>query len=337
MRRRAPRFERPVRPLLNRKSLCIAAGSAAAMDLSSFRSLHPDLCDAGRLRALGARGVPEGARELRPEALDTVSVAGPKDPNTLPAILKAGPEAVAWYVSFRLDPDRWGVCLREGGLRALKEEYHRIIWRDLGKYADRPIDDVAERIEYTLVLDYLLTHSRFHYLVDVIAAEREAGDGRPRYLPYLEWRAATAQKPPATPGDIVNLEEALANLEAFKSFINPAYCDAIARLVQGRLDERNVQEWQAFFVGARWGTEIANAISRQPVGFRDFTKFLNRTTSVGSTNYVRVKYSYNPETYTNALKALSFRIDGAEPPKDLSHATNPFTAEPPPYRMFLVP
>ena len=306
------------------------------MDPSSFRDRMPAMCDASRLLAAGARGPADGARELAAEALDAFAVAGAKDPNTLPAMLKAGPEAVAWYVSFRVDPERWGVYLREGGMKALKEEYHRIIWRDLGKYADRPIDDVAERIEYTLVLDYLLTHSRFHYLVDVVAAEREAADGRARYLPYLQWRAATAQKPPAAPGEVVNLEEAIANLEAFKNFINPAYCDSIARLVQGRLDERNVQEWQAFFVGARWGTEIANALSRQPPGFRDFTKFLNRTTSVGSTNYVRVKYSYNPETYVNGLKALACRIDGTEPPKDLSAAPNPFAIEPPPLRMFLV-
>ncbi len=306
------------------------------MDLASFRSRHPAMCDARRLLAAGAWGPADGAREIPPEVLDSFAVAGEKDPGTLPAMLKAGPEAIAQYVSFRLDPGRSGVYLRERGLKALKEEYHRIIWRDLGKYADRPIDDVAERIEYTLVLDYLLTHTRFHHLVDAIAAEREAVDGRARYLPYLEWRAATSAKPPAAPGEVVNLEEALANLEAFKNFINPAYCDAIARLVQGRLDERNVQEWQAFFVGARWGTEIANALSRQPPGFRDFTKFLNRTTSVGSTNYVRVKYSYNPESYTNALKALSCRIDGAEPPADLSQASNPFTIEPPPMRVFLV-
>ncbi len=305
------------------------------MDLSAFRTAYPALGDEARLRALGAAEPSSDARLLPPEALDSFSVAGPKDPGTLPAILKAGPEAVARYVSFRMSPDRWGVYLRESGVKGLKEEYHRIIWRDLGKYADKPIDDVAERIEYTLVLDYLLTHSRFHYLVDVVAAQREMEDGKPRYIPYLEWRAATASKPPAAPGEVVNLEEALANLEAFKNFINPAYCDAIARLVQGRLDERNVQEWQAFFVGARWGTEIANALSRQPPGFRDFTKFLNRTTSVGSTNYVRVKYSYNPESYTNAQKALSFRIDGAEPPKDLSQAQNPFTMEPPPLPMFL--
>ena len=89
-------------------------------------------------------------------------------------------------------------------------------------------------------------------------------------------------------------------------------------------------------VGARWGTEIANAISRQPPGFRDFTRFLNRTTSVGAYSYVRVKYSYNKEGQDKAQKTLSLRIDGVEPPSDLSSAPNHFEFEPPPFRVFLV-
>ncbi len=309
------------------------------MDLSSFKAQFPALCDDARMRTLGAHEPVPGAKELdlSSEAAEKFSIATPKDPGTLPAMLKQGPEAVAYYVSFRTDPERFGIYVRAGGARALKEEYHRIIWRDLGKYADKPIDDVADRIEYSLVLDYLLTHARFHCLVDTIAATREMADGKARYLPYLEWRVATSRKPPATPADVVDLEEALANLDAFKNFINPAYCDAIAALVQGRLDERNVQEWQAFFVGARWGTEIANALSRQPPGFRDFTRFLNRTTSVGAYSYVRVKYSYNKEGQDNALKTLSLRIDGEAPPADLSGAPNYFETEPPPSRVFLVP
>ena len=309
------------------------------MDFSSFKDQFPAFCDDARLRTAGAREPPPSSRDLdlAGDALESFSVAAAKDPNTLATMLKQGPEAVATYVSFRTDPRRFGIYLREVGVKALKEEYHRIIWRDLGKYADKPIDDVAGRIEYSLVFDYLLTHARFHYLVDALAATREMADGKPRYLPYLEWRAATAQRPPAGPNDVVNLEEALANLEAFKNFINPTYCDAIARLVQGRLDERNVQEWQAFFVGARWGTEVANAISRQPPGFRDFTRFLNRTTSVGAYSYVRVKYSYNKDAQDKALKTLSLRLDGEEPPADLSRAPNPFTEEPPPYRVYLTP
>ncbi|HEY5538265.1 MAG TPA: hypothetical protein VIL58_01840 [Thermoplasmata archaeon] len=307
------------------------------MDLSAFASQHPEMCDRGKLLALGVSDAPPAARPLplTPESLESFTVSAPKDPDALGAMLKQGPEAIATYVSFRVDPRRFGTYLREGGLRSLKEEYHRIIWRDLGKYADKDITEVAERIEYSLVLDYLLTHARLHHLVDLVAAQRELADGRARYIPYIQWREATAKRPPSTPQQFVNLEETIANFEAFKNFINPGYCESIARLVQGRLDERNVQEWQAFFIGGRWGTELAASLSRQPPGFRDFTKLLNRTTSVGATSYVRVKYSYNKDAYDSALKLLSLRIEGAEPAGDLSETPNYFAVEPPEVPVFL--
>src|SRR2546422_3388473 len=212
------------------------------MDLAAFQAQYPTLCEAARMRTLGAHEPAPLAREidLSPETLESFSIGSPKDPGTLPAMLKQGPEAVAYYVSFRTDPDRFGMYVREGGVKALQEEYHRIIWRDLGKYADKPIEDVASRIEYTLVLDYLLTHARFHYLVDAIAATREMADGKRRYLPYLEWRVATAREAPATPDDVVGPEEGPPNPQAVKNFINPRYFDAIAALVPGRLYARDV-------------------------------------------------------------------------------------------------
>src|SRR5256885_1058494 len=116
-------------------------------DLSAFATAHPEFCDSKAVRLPGHAAVPslDGARpfELTADALSAYRVGVPKDPATLPTMLKMGPEAVAFYVSFRLTPDRWGIYVREGALRALKEEYHRIIWRDLGKYADRNVDDVA--------------------------------------------------------------------------------------------------------------------------------------------------------------------------------------------------
>ena len=151
-------------------------------DLSEFASAHPEFCDPKTIRVPGYGEVPslEGARrfELTSENLSSFRVDAAKDPNALPAMLKLGPEAVAFYVSFRLSPKRWGVYIREGGLRALKEEYHRIIWRDLGKYADKNVDDVADKVETTLVLDYLLAHNRVHFVIDRWVAGQETADGK---------------------------------------------------------------------------------------------------------------------------------------------------------------
>lgn len=285
-------------------------------DLAGFGSAHPRFCDPTAIQVPGLGDLPslDGGRpfELSAGALAAYRVEAPKDPETLPRMLKQGPEAVAFYASFRLAPDRWGIYVRERALRALQEEYHRILWRDLGKYADQDVGDVVERVEYTLVLDYLLGHAKIHYLVDRAAAQLEVQSGVARYAPYQAAWYAAPPKPVMAPEDIGNLEEALANLEAFRQYINPAYGDSVSRVVEGRLDERNVNEWKAFFVGGRFAVEMANVFSRQPPGWKDFSKFLNRKTSVGSTNYVRIQYSYSPELLERGQKELSRRIAGKD-------------------------
>ncbi len=294
-------------------------------DLKVFASRFPAFCDAAAVRVPGLGVLPslEGAGRLAmtAESLGSFRVDAPKDPDALPSMVKQGPEAIAFYVSFRLAPDRWGIYLRSRGVKALQEEYHRILWRDLGKYADRDVSDVAERVEYSLVLDYLLTHAKFHFLVDRTAAAWEAGGSAPRYARYqAKWYAAP-QKPVAQqPEDIGNLEEALANLEAFRTYANPSYGEGVAAMVDGRLDPRNVDEWKAFFIGGRFAVEMANVFSRQPAGWKDFSRFLNRKTSVGSTNYVRIQYSYNPEFLERGQKELAKRVAGDAPPA----SENPF-------------
>src|SRR6059036_2245478 len=296
-------------------------------DLAGFASAHPAFCNPKEVRVPGHDRVPPlaGARpfELSADSLSAYRVEAPKDPATLPAMLKMGPEAVAFYVSFRLTPDRWGIYVREGALRALKEEYHRIIWRDLGKYADRNVDDVAEKVETTLVLDYLLAHNRIHFLVDRAAAEWETQAGAAKYAPYQAKWYNPPPKPVLNPEDVGNLDEALANLEAFRQYINPTYADGVAKLVEGRLDERNVNEWKAFFIGGRFTVEMANVFSRQPPGWKDFVRFLNRKTSVGATNYVRIQYSYNPEMLERGQKELTKRIGGPEAVPNLFAAESP--------------
>ena len=293
-------------------------------DFGGFAARYPQLCDPAILRVPGLGSLPSlgDARplDMTAESLGAFRVEAPKDPDALPAMLKQGPEAVAFYVSFRLSPDRWGIYLRSRGVRALQEEYHRILWRDLGKYADRDVADVAERVEYSLVLDYLLTHAKFHLLVDRTAATWEATDGRARYAPYQAAWYAAPQKPVAQqPEDIGNLEEALANLEAFRTYVNPTYGEGVAAMVDGRLDPRNVDEWKAFFIAGRFAVEMANVFSRQPPGWKDFSRFLNRKTSVGSTNYVRIQYSYSPDLLERGQKELANRLEGGTPPEE-----NPF-------------
>ncbi|MGI0149628.1 MAG: hypothetical protein ACREDF_08880, partial [Thermoplasmata archaeon] len=166
-------------------------------------------------------------------------------------------------------------------------------------------------------------HNRVHFLVDKAAAEWEARDRTVRYAPYQAKWYAPSTKPAMTPEDVGNLEEALANMEPFRQYINPSYAESVAKLVEGRLDERNVNEWKAFFIGGRFAVEMANVFSRQPPGWKDFVRFLNRKTSVGATNYVRIQYSYNPEMLERGQKELSRRL------AESADAPNLFKAEAP--------
>src|SRR5438034_8979992 len=95
----------------------------------------------------------------------------------------------------------------------------------------------------------MLAHNRVHFIIDRWAAEQEAGDGKARYAAYQAAWYIAPPKPAMVPEDVGNLEEALANMEAFRQYINPSYAEGVAKLVEGRLDERNVNEWKAFFIG----------------------------------------------------------------------------------------
>src|SRR2546428_11519988 len=108
-------------------------------DLSGFAAAHPEFCDRIAVGVPGLGQLPSlaGARsfELSAETLSALRIESPKDPATLPNMLKIAPEAVAFYVSFLLAPDRRGIYIPEAALRALKEQYHRITRREPGKNA----------------------------------------------------------------------------------------------------------------------------------------------------------------------------------------------------------
>ena len=285
-------------------------------DPAAFRREHAEFCDPAKVRVPGL-GSPPNTDGATPFEGDLSSLAGwPKDPNTIPAMLKQGPEAIGFYLSFRLS-DRWGVYLHRPAVVALREEYHRIIMRDLKGYMEKPlayagppIDDLVAQLEHSLVLDFLAAHFRFHHAVDLAAAQLEEADGVARYAPYQDRQWAEIASPPKDPRAIGNLEEALANFEGFRSYMNPTYTDAIAKIVEGALEERNASEWKAFFIGGRWGVEVANMLSRQPPGYRDVTKLCIRRTSVGATNYVRVMYMPDTQVRDAKAKELSERLAG---------------------------
>src|SRR3989304_380148 len=224
-------------------------------DPATFRAEHPEWCDTAKVRVPGLGDLPptDGATPFDGEL--ALPMAQVKDPDTLPNMLKHGPEACGFYVSFRLS-DRWGLFIKRPALVALKEEFARIILRALKGYTDpaagatkASIDEVLERMYYGLALDFLTSHLRFHHAVDVAAAQVELDEGQARYAPYQDVYWKEFANPPKDPRAIGNLEECLANFEAFRSFMNPNYTDAISKIVEGSLEERNSQEGKGVFIG----------------------------------------------------------------------------------------
>jgi len=285
-------------------------------DAATFRAEHPEFCDPAKVLVPGLGPSPptEGAVAFDGETSALTGVL--KDPDTLPGLLKRGPEAAGFYRSFRFT-DPWGIFVRRAPVVAIKEEFHRIIMRALKGYMDKApgyggasVESLVDQMEFGLALDFLVTHLRFHHAVDVAAARLELAEGQAKYAPYQETYWREFANPPKDPRAIGNLEECLANYEAFRSYMNPNYNDAVAKIVESALEERNSSEWKAFFIGGRWGEEVANFLSRQPPGYRDFTKLCTRRTSVGSTNYVRVMYMPDPDARDQRTKELSDRIGG---------------------------
>lgn len=285
-------------------------------DAAAFRADHPEFCNPRTVRVPGLGNPPpiDGAAAFDGELSAFAGVT--KDPTTIPGLLKQGPETAGFYLSFRLS-DRWGLYLKRASLVAIREEFDRIIMRDLKGYAQKqggyegtPVVELVRQMESSLALDFVVSHLRLHYAVDLAAANLELAEGSAKYAPYQEgyWREFT--NPPKDPRVIANLEEALANFEAFRNYMNPTYTDAIARVVEDALPESSSSEWKAFFIGGRWGVEIANMLSRQPPGYRDVTKLCMRRTSVGATNYVRVMYLPDPQVRDQKARELSERIAG---------------------------
>src|SRR5438094_4062650 len=112
------------------------------------------------------------------------------------------------------------------------------------------------------------------------------------------------------PEDVGNLEEALANMEAFRQYINPSYAEGVAKLVEGRLDERNVNEWKAFFIGGRFAVGMGNMFFRQPPGWKELVPLFNNKNSLGGAHDARIQYFYNPQQVEVGEKEMTTSLTG---------------------------
>lgn len=114
------------------------------------------------------------------------------DPRSSPAQLPPI-DALAYYLPFHFYQYRWGIYLRESGIRQVAATLLA------GRAVASPNDAVA------LASEVLLEHEYFHFMAELACSRGEVALLSHRYAPYFLDRRAAA------------LEEALANARAFRA------------------------------------------------------------------------------------------------------------------------
>lgn len=299
---------------------------ATMVDHGGFRSSHPEFCNPGRLRGLGPepRSPPAGAigvkgwEQILP--LITLPPPPPETPSFKPAprggpagpslkdILGMGNEGLALYHSFRLDPGAWGVYLNRQGLEVLTGELQRIMIRGFPEARQASPERLGE-MAFRLAYDYALGHAKFHAAVDDFAAEAEAGAGRELYGPYLQGPyVRTLRSPPPN----FNLEEALANVVALRTFLNPSAMIELGSSVEKSLPEDHAFRWNSYIMSGLVGAELIFLLRILPPGYRDFLPFLGKRTEVTAYAHMSIQYNLNQEEFNRGLRALASLVLGRE-------------------------
>ena len=167
-----------------------------------------------------------GSDVFLPNELDSAFRLPRVQPQDAEAHNRLGVEAIACYVSFHYSARSWGIYISYRRLAAIAS----IAFRSIPRLTD------ADRLG--LALSFVMDHERFHYWTDVAAAHMELASRRPIYVPYLR------AHPDVHTSSLAQLEEALANVRAYR-----------------RLTDRDVKD-------AAW-----RFMAGQPVGYRDWHNY----------------------------------------------------------------
>jgi hypothetical protein len=106
-------------------------------------------------------------------------------------------EAIAWYISFHIDPSIWGIYVWDEALEAFAAN----TFRTLTGFSD------AEKL--LVAWQFLIDHELFHYWTDVASAQMEFAAKRAVYIPYVRTH-------PDLSSPVCQKEEALANARAWR-------------------------------------------------------------------------------------------------------------------------
>jgi hypothetical protein len=291
------------------------------VDREGFRQAHPEFCDPAKIRVPGldpprvegGKAVEDWRRVLaaleipplppeRPSFKPTAK-GGSQGP-TLRDVLGRGNDGAAHYLSFRLDPGRWGVHLSRSALEVMTGEIQRVVVRGFPEARAAPPDTLGE-LAFHLAYDYALGHAKFHAAVDDFAAEKELALGRELYGPYLQGpylRSLGAAAPN------FNLEEALANVVALRIFLNPSALLELGHGVEKAINEDDAFRWNSYLMSTLVASEFIFLLRVLPPGYRDFLAFLGNRTEVTAYAHMSIQYNVDQQAFGKGLSRLAAQI-----------------------------
>lgn len=228
-----------------------------------------------------------------------------KDPPLVrPLMQKQGAEAFGYYLSFRVDPDRWGLYLRGMPLIGLSKEILRVLnlgFFELGEKV--PLDQYRE-LAFRMAFDIASNHLSLHASVDGFVAAQETEDDTEYYGSYLQGPyQRSLEDPEGTLG--YNLEEALANVVALRSFLNPALAAEMGSILQSSFNEEEQFRWNAYMMSGNLTTELTYIMRVYPPGYKNFTEFFRRRGEVGPYAHMAVQYDLDTQAFNDALRRLA--------------------------------
>ncbi|MFQ5552621.1 MAG: hypothetical protein ACE5EW_02760 [Thermoplasmata archaeon] len=301
------------------------------IDFPSFRDEHPEFCPEDRLRVPGL-GAPSQGKIQKvndwEEAYEAVTTGDPWDD---PLVVRKrmqefGAEAFGHYLSFRLDPDGWGLYLRGAPLVGLAKEVLRVLSLGFLELEERVPQEKAREVAFNMAYDIAFNHLSLHASVDAFAAHHEVEDGAVYYAAYQEGPYAASLKEMTGP-DGYNWEEVLANVVSLRSFLNASQTVEFGGRVDSFFSDEEKFRWNGYLMSGMLTSELTYVMRPFPTSHKNFTEFLRRRGEVGPYAHMAIQYDLDTEAFHAGVRRLAALLlpegDVAEAEKQLLTPVNP--------------
>ncbi len=285
------------------------------VDTRTFRGEHPEFCP-DSLPVPGLDPQMEGSasqvRDWEDACERVMEVMAWEDAPVARKLMQThGAEAFGYYLSFRRDPAIWGMYLSGSALVGLAKEVHRVLNLGYSEMSESVPEEAQRKLAFGMAFDVGVNHLSFHAAVDAFTATKELEEEKPLYGPYMQGSYSESLANPD--GDLgYNLEEALANVTALRSFLNPNAAVELGSSINDSLDEDGQYRWNAYLMSGNLTTELAYIMRAYPPGYRNFTDFLRRRGEVGPYAHMAIQYDLDTTAFNDALRRLASIILGEE-------------------------